>query len=59
MYLPELTGVEFLGQFFNTPSDQGFPFFRYDQGVFILGLEVVCLLQGYKRDNTFEAGGFK
>ena len=59
MYLPELTGVEFLGQFFNTPSDQGFPFFCYDQGVFILGLEVVCLLHGYKRDGPFEVVGLQ
>ena len=59
MDLPELSGVKFLGQFFNALLDEGLPFYCDDQGVFIFGLEVVCLLHGYKRDNTFEAGGFR
>jgi len=52
MYLPELTGIEFLGQLFNALFNKELPFFRYDQSVFIFGLEVVRLLHGYEPDTV-------
>ena len=53
MYLPELTGVKFLGQFLNTLLDERLPLFCDDQGVLILGLELVRLLHGYETDIIF------
>ena len=51
--MPVTTGVEFLGQFLNTLLDERLPLFCDDQGVFILGLEVVRLLHGYETDAIF------
>ena len=53
VYLPELTGIEFLGQFFDALFYEGLAFFRDYQGIFIFGLEVVCLLHWYETDSLF------
>ena len=51
--LPESDGVEFLGQLSNALLDKGFPFFCYDQSVFVFGLEVVYLLHRNEADAVF------